>query len=598
MSCTNVNPVATERPAQRPIGTPIIRRQRVYGALDGEEQAEGRWLALQALADVMQGVFGSCTDPTIIEQLDGKYELPAERAPQSRSGAHNSSSLGIIQQFSTAERALPSFETGWPSDEDFRLELAAEQAVKRPKRKPIKRVPEPHTIPLPIESTAEPTEYAQRTTRVERARLLDGIRRFSHKRVRKCHKQPIGNDPVQLIHRDDGSCCIMGLETCSSVHACPVCANKICAGRAEEVTEAATLWRQKGYRTYLLTLTIRHTDGDDLQELLGGLSHSWSAMWEGRNGIDLKAQLQTKHYIRAFECTYADFPANGWHPHLHALLFCDTEHSEPERARLETAINDRWKRIILRKLGEKHVPGPDKEGIEHGTTFKISTDAGYIAKLGLEVASIVTKHAAGEHRSTWQIAEDAALGDKKSIALWRQWDRCSMGRKQLTWSRGAKTAFRIAERTDEQLCLFDDEQLAQGPCYVIALYEAKEWRRLAYQHRYWLARVTAALQSDNPTAAVERLPGERLPLERAGPGFVPAIGFTPKRELFKVAAHRPARHDTPDRLAEIRLRQTEHEASDAARIEALKSEQATRITKPQVWPTYVPPEPPAQRMLF
>jgi hypothetical protein len=584
MSCTNVNPERTDCPAQRPIGTPIIRRQRVYGALDGEEQAEGRWLALQALSGIMQGVFEQCADPTILEELEGTYELPADRALQSRSGANNSSSLGIIQE-------LPSAETGWPSDEDFRLELADSAVSKRPKRKPIKRVPEPHTIPLAIESTAERVEFEQRTARVERARLLDGVRRFSHKRVRKCHKQPIGNDPVQLIRRDDGSTCIIGLETCSSVHACPVCAAKICAGRADEVTTAATIWRTLGKQTYLLTLTIRHTDGDDLQMLLRELSRSWSAMWEGRSGIDLKAQLQIKHYIRAFEATYADFPANGWHPHLHALLFCDTEHSETERARLETAINDRWKRIILRKLGERHVPGPDKEGIEHGTALTISTDAGYIVKLGLEVASIVTKHASGEHRTTWQIAEDAAIGDRKSIALWRQWDRCSMGRKQLTWSKKAKSFFAIAERTDEQLCLFSDEQLTEGPCYVIALYDAAEWRKQAYKHRYWLARVTAALQCDNPTAAVERLPGERLPFDRAGPGFVPAIGFAPKRERFKTAPARPARYDTPDRLAEIRLRQTEREAREAARIEALKAEQATRIIKPQVWPSYVVPPP-------
>jgi hypothetical protein len=592
MSCTNVNPVTTERPAQRPIGAPIIRRQRVYGALDGEEQAEGRWLALQALADVMQGVFESCTDPTIIDELDGTFELPAERALPSRSYANNSSSPGIIQE-------LPSAETGWPSDIDFRLECEAAGAYRRPKRKPIKRVPEPHTIPLAIESSAAPDELAKKMARADRARLLDGVRRFSHKRVRHCHKNPIGSDPVQLIRRDDGSTCIVGLETCSSVHACPICAAKICSGRADEVTTAATLWRSMQKQTYLLTLTIRHTDGDDLKKLLLGLSHSWSAMWEGRSGIDLKAQLQIEHYIRAFECTYADFPANGWHPHLHALVFCNTEHCEAERARLETAINERWKRIILRKLGEKHVPGPDKDGIEHGTTFKISTDAGYIVKLGLEVASIVTKHAAGEHRTTWQIAEDAAIGDRKSIALWRQWDRCSMGRKQLTWSKGTKRMFHIVERTDEQLCLFSDEQLAEGPCYIVGLYDAKEWRKQAYIHRYWLTRVVVAISGDNPVAQVEKLPGERLPSERAGPGFVPAIGFVSKRERFKTAPARPARHDTPDRLAEIRLRQTEREASNLARIEALKVEQSTRITRPQLWPSYAGPVEPvsAQRTL-
>jgi hypothetical protein len=550
---TNVNPERTDRPAQRPIGTPIIRRQRVYGALDGEEQAEGRWLALQALADVMQGVFEQCTDPTIAEALDVTYELPAERAPQSRSFANNRSAPEFIGQ-------LPSAETGWPSDE-YQLE---HPVTSRPKRKPLKRTPEPHTIQLTIESTAGKTELAAKAGRVERARLLDGIRRFTHKRVRNCRKAPLGSEPVQLIHRDDGSTCLVGLESCSSVHTCPVCAANICAARADEVTTAATLWRAMGKHTYLLTQTIAHTDGDDLRRLLRGLADSWTAMWQGRAGRRLRDEIGMRHYIRAFESTYADFPANGWHPHLHALVFADHELAQSELERLTTAINTRWQRIILRKLGQRHVPSD-----EHGTSLKISTNAGYVVKLGLEVASIVTKHAAGDHRTTWQIAEDAALGDRKSQALWRQWDRCSMGRKQLTWSKGTKRAFRIVERTDEQLQLFTEEQLAQGPCYVVAMYAAKTWRELAYKHRYWLTRVTCALQADSPSAQVEKLPGERLALERAGPGFVPAIGFRTKPKRFKSAASRPPRHDTPQCLAEIRLRKTEREARDIERIETL-----------------------------
>jgi hypothetical protein len=310
-------------------------------------------------------------------------------------------------------------------------------------------------------------------------------------------------------------------------------------------------------QTYLLTLTIRHTDGDELSVMLRGLAKCWSKLWEGRAGQALRAKVRLEHYIRAFECTFADYPANGWHPHLHVLAFVNREYVESERQAIELEITERWKGIVRQVLGDRFVPDD-----EHAIDLTLSTDAKYIVKLGLEVASIVTKkkHSSGEHRTTWQIAEDAARGSNASQGLWIDWGSASFRRKQLTWSLGTKKCFRVAERTDEQLCLFDEQQLAAGPAYVLRAYSADEWRRLAKTHRYWMTRVMCALQSDSPLTQVNALPGEPLPLERAGPGFVPLSGWQQRKERFGTKAT-PVRHDTPDWLVEIRLRKVQTAAA-------------------------------------
>jgi len=555
MDCNHTEPAAQPQGRnERPIGAPIIRKRRMYGGPElaevWEDIAKATAALQEALAQSREQKARQAYRTIADEMLSDEPCYPQPRESGSRSNANNSSTEAKTRPFQYSTDV-------WPSDA-FHLDNTT--TVRKRKLSRDRRPHEKYTDDWTIQTAAQGDELSSKRGRVDRAKLLDGVRRITHRRTRNCHRNPIGSDPVQLIHRDDGQCRIVGLETCSSVHVCPICAAKICAGRADEATTAATLWRSMGNQTYLLTLTIRHDKRSRLRPMLVGLSESWAALWEGSSGVALRRGLGLRHYIRAFECTYADFPNNGWHPHLHSLLFLDHELAESERVELHARIKERWKDIVRRKLGPEHVPEVLRmiDGImvaddSHAVDLKISTDAGYIVKLGLEVANIVSKTGrSSDHRTTWQIAEDAAKGNEHSVKLWKQWDDCSLGRRQLTWSRDTKKTFRVIDRTDEQLCLFTEEQLAAGPCYLLGLYEAREWRRLAFKHRYWLTRVICALQADSASSEVAELPGEQLPLERAGPGFIPATGFTRKSERFKTAPNRPARYDTPERLFELR----------------------------------------------
>ena len=74
---------------------------------------------------------------------------------------------------------------------------------------------------------------------------------------------------------------------------------------------------------------------------------------------------------------------------------------------------------------------------------------------------------------TWVLLDRVSEGDADALDLWHEWERGSKGRRQITWSRGARQDFGLtAEQTDEEIA----EQEHGG---VTLLYvTADGWRRL------------------------------------------------------------------------------------------------------------------------
>ena len=111
-----------------------------------------------------------------------------------------------------------------------------------------------------------------------------------------------------------------GLQICASVWACPVCAAKISERRRAELVAALAVARSMGMQVYLLTLTVPHGLGDDLKALLEQIHKAYSKTSSGRAGQNIRKLLGLRGTVRALETTYG---VNGFHPHLHILLFLD-----------------------------------------------------------------------------------------------------------------------------------------------------------------------------------------------------------------------------------------------------------------------------------
>lgn len=143
--------------------------------------------------------------------------------------------------------------------------------------------------------------------------------------------------------------------------------------------------------------------------------------------------------IRAIEITHGE---NGWHPHVHFLLRT-TEWTEADR----DALQARWEREVVRALGSECRPD-DLHGLAWSEPFDAKDAASrprYLAKLGLEIVGIA-KEGRRSSRSTWAVARDAADGDSRSVALWREFLKASRGRRMLEMD---ERAAEYAEQPDE-----------------------------------------------------------------------------------------------------------------------------------------------------
>lgn len=259
----------------------------------------------------------------------------------------------------------------------------------------------------------------------------------------------------------------VGVATCGSVWACPVCSAKIRATRTADVEHLAAWHAANGGRLIMVTLTLPHDNTDRLDWLVSGLVEAWRVVQRDREWRRVRKGLVG--LTRSLEVTHGFTGAgvgNGWHPHLHLLLLVPDELVASDlldlRTEVELLLLDLWPEAVVGELGEAHRPSLDR-GID-------------VRWIDAAAAQYVTK-----------IAQEVTLGDLKSGArsVWSlpargQWDRwaefCTAmkGRASVQWSRGLRAACGLGvELSDEERCALD---LEDG--LVVARLERRYWNRL------------------------------------------------------------------------------------------------------------------------
>lgn len=264
-----------------------------------------------------------------------------------------------------------------------------------------------------------------------------------------------------------------GTERCGSVWACPVCSAVIRHERSEEIEKAATRWQEQGGSLMFLTLTARHTREEGLATTLDAVLKSWSSVIRGAPWKRKAEEIGLRGFIRATEVTWGD--ANGWHPHLHILLFLDKPISPRRAADFESWVYDRW-RIRLVKAG---LAEPTKL---RGIDLRVVRNDGkmlaqYLAKVQgegtvttttrvhLEMARSDLKSVRGGKVGNLRLAPfemldpDCGLSDRRAEALWSEYFKASHGRRAFHWSKGLRELVGLDkdEKTDEEI-INDAEQ--------------------------------------------------------------------------------------------------------------------------------------------
>lgn len=309
---------------------------------------------------------------------------------------------------------------------------------------------------------------------------------IQRKRIRACGYAIVADGGmVGLVASAEGKVRYQGLAHCGSVWECPCCMMVIKAGRAEEIRHVVECHGRE--RCVLVSLTLRHGAGDNLEHLRTQLADAWRGMTRGKAWTRFKSRYGVSGTIRALELTHGE--ANGWHPHLHVLLLLDEAPPAAELVEFEgkirweceavTWLGDRWATMVGRHVDEqdkgrerygKHVPT-----MLRGCVVTPCNRGDYLSKLGLELSDPGNKKArSNKGRTPLQIAADyEETGSTRDGWLWRFYCQAMKGARQLTWSRGLKRCFDIVDRTDQEVA--QDEEPSTPDEVVIGKLSADEW---------------------------------------------------------------------------------------------------------------------------
>jgi hypothetical protein len=353
------------------------------------------------------------------------------------------------------------------------------------------------------------TRLARRHARYAQRGIL--WRESSLERIRKCGRVPVTGDGYVAVKDHAGVAHYSGLATCGSIWACPVCSPKILNTRAIEISAAAAVWDLAGNSVYMVTLTMPHDYGDELGELLPVIADGFRAVISGRAWVKLRKAAGVKGTIRSAEVTHG---RNGWHPHLHVLVFTEGDPGAEGLAALGIHIRARW----TRHIGKQGYRAPDAA---HGVVIERCTSAAqagaYIAKtgdgkaVGNEIARGDLKRGRRGHRTPFEILEAfRQTGDLEDLILWRDYERATKGHQRITWSKGLRLLLAAPERTDEEIAA---EEIGGD---VIALLETDVWREIT--------RIPGLPAHLLDQAEAGGLPAIKATLARYGFGPVPPGG--------------------------------------------------------------------------
>lgn len=277
-----------------------------------------------------------------------------------------------------------------------------------------------------------------------------------------------------------------GLQTCSSVWHCPVCAAKITERRRVEVRAGIDAWKARGGDVALVTFTVRHKSGDALALLIKGLMRSLRRISSGWQGGVLRGLHGVVGNIRSVEVTYG--LDNGWHPHIHMLIFVEGPMCQFDKLWLH--YRKQWDAALrLENMREVTARGVDMRWANEDV-------AEYVAKMGnertwdieQELAKGPSKMGRGDHYSPIQLLSmyaacpeetDTHTGEVKVSLpgrLWSTYAHEMKGTHQLRWSPGLRALLGLAKSKSDQEVAADVDKLG----LLLTRLDKTDWATVLY----------------------------------------------------------------------------------------------------------------------
>jgi hypothetical protein len=278
-------------------------------------------------------------------------------------------------------------------------------------------------------------------------------------RVRSCGRAPLvaGAGAALRLSGEAQSrrAGLAGLQSCGSPWACPCCARKVGARRAEEIRQVVAGAEAAGGSAALVTMTLQHNAGHRLADGWDALRYAWSRVASGKKYAAEMEQFGIDGWCVAVEVTHGEA---GWHPHAHALVIFKGPRSQQMIEQLAIRWWTRWERALNRK-GFTAIA--DRGGLDARLVVLTAGASGalgqYLSKIALEVTGGSVKDGRYGNRSPFALLRDGlATGAADDIEAWWEFEQASRGRRQLTWSQGIRDRYGVGpEQSDQEIAAED-----------------------------------------------------------------------------------------------------------------------------------------------
>lgn len=274
-----------------------------------------------------------------------------------------------------------------------------------------------------------------------------------------------------------------GLQTCGSVWHCPICAAKISERRRDELATLVRKHIEAGGSVWMTTYTIKHKRFDDLADLLKRFLEARRKMRQGRRGLALRHDFQIVGTVSVLEVTWSK--ENGWHPHVHELVFSSDLNFDPEK--FDQAARSAW-----RDAAKSQNLKMNGHGFQIDRTYGAVQD--YITKYGhepegkpwgveSEMVKGHTKQGRGErHWTPFALLGAVADGFEELAPRFQEYARVFKGRKQLNFSPGLKALYQEEEKSDEDLMAEGESEIKDELLTLIFL-PPEQWEQVVEKRR-------------------------------------------------------------------------------------------------------------------
>lgn len=296
----------------------------------------------------------------------------------------------------------------------------------------------------------------------------------TYHRVGECRYQMLGS-LVGVGLTPENRAHLLGVATCGSVWACPVCTALIQEGRRKEIAQAIDWAYASGLQPSMVTFTFPHRLNQSLAELIEAQTQAFHLLRKGSPWNRFKKSVGYQGLIRSLELTYG---TSGWHPHTHELFFVS---SEAEADDMRVRLSELWLSACVRaglvdiddveQVSAFRAHAVDVRGWCQASDYLAKQDSSRHWGVDRELAKASTKQGRAKGQHPFGLLALAAEGGKQAGAKYLEYIAVMKGKRQLFWSHGLKARVGLQEKSDLQLA---DEI----PTMPLCLFDAGHWHRV------------------------------------------------------------------------------------------------------------------------